>query len=53
MTDAVISVQFHNHTVAQFRFGKSRRLHKMKLSGLGITKVSSAGAHIEGVFKEI
>lgn len=53
MTDAEISVQFQNYTVAQFVFGKSRRLLKMKLSGLRITKVSSAGAHIRGVLKEI
>lgn len=53
MTDAEISVQFRNYTVAQFIFGKSRRLHIMKLSGLRITKVSSAGAHIQGVLREI
>lgn len=53
MTDADIAVQFHNYSVAQFIFGKSGRLHNMKLSGLRITKVSSAGAHIQGVLKEI
>lgn len=50
MTDAEISVQFQNYAVAQFIFGKSRRLHKMKLTGLRITSFFSKCTY-SGCFK--